>query len=150
MKNLLMIATLSLATIALMQPCFAQQTPAAEPVVSSYDELRETQQQEIMGTWNVVDLPRHPVSSYDALREAQQKEIIGTWNVVDTPRHPLNSYDTLQQTQQNKIESEWNALEVVRATSAPEGAPKDYLDQNVEQINMNAAIKTAIEAGNEF
>ena len=133
MKNLLMIATLSLGTIALVQPGFAQKTPAAHPFLSSYDELHK----------------------------AQQKEIMRTWNVVGTPQPSLSSYDELHKAQQNKLEREWNALEVVRATTAPEAsgerdasqkqfpesAPKDYLDQNVEQINMNAAIKSAIEAG---
>lgn len=134
MKNLLMIATLSLGTIAVVPSCFAQNTPATQPFLSSYDELHE----------------------------AQQKEIMRTWNVVDTAQPFLSSYDELRDAQQNKLEHEWNALEVVRATTAPEApgergasqkvipesAPlKDYLDQNIEQINMNAAIKSAIEAG---
>jgi hypothetical protein len=126
MKTLLIIATLSLATIA---PCFAQKTPAAPPFLSSYDELHKAQQQEIMRTWNVVD----------------------------TAQPSLNSYDELHKAQMNKIVRTWNALEVVRATTAPEvaggeaisrkAAPelRDYLDQNVEQINMNAAIKNSIE-----
>jgi hypothetical protein len=132
MKTLLIVATLSLGTIA---PCFAQKTLPAQPFLSSYDELHEAQQKEIMRTWNVVPIAQPFLSSYDELHKAQQ----------------------------NKLEREWNALEVVRATTAPEvsgergasqkevteSAPlKDYLDQNVEQINMNTAIKSAIEVGN--
>jgi hypothetical protein len=87
--------------------------------------------------------------SYDELHQAQQKDIMRTWNVVDTPQPFLSSgsYDELREAQQNKIVRTWNAIEVVRATSAPgvPGATKDYLDQNTEQINMNAAINSAIE-----
>ena len=118
MKNLLMIAALSLSTVA---PCFAQKAPAAQPFLSSYDELHKAQQQEIMRTWNVVDTPPLFRSSYDDQHKAQQIS----------------------------LEREWNALEAVRATTAPEvsgESPKDYLDQNIEQINMNTAIKTAVEA----
>jgi hypothetical protein len=131
MKNLLMIATLALGTIALVQPGFAQKTPAAHPFLSSYDELHE----------------------------AQQKEIMRTWNVVGTAQPFLSSYDELRKAQQNKLEREWNALEVVRATTAPEasdgkGVSKDagtdsalqnYHDLNTEQINMNIAVKKAVE-----
>ena len=90
--------------------------------------------------------------SYDALHEAQQQRIMNTRNVVGTPQPFPSSYDELRQAQQNKLANTWNALEVVRATAAPEnsggkGVTKDYLDQNIQQINMNAAIKTAIEAG---
>jgi hypothetical protein len=115
MKNLLIIAAISLATMA---PLFAQKTPA-QPFLRSYDELRE----------------------------AQQKEIMHTWNVVGTPQPLLSSYDELHAAQQQKTMRTWNAVEVVRGTTAPEvsGATEDYLDQNIEQINMNAAIETAIE-----
>ena len=112
MKNILMIAALTLSTVA---PCFAQ--TAAQPFLRSYDALHKAQQQEIMRTWSAVGTPQPFASSYDELHKAQQ----------------------------TKLEREWNAQQVVRATTAPEasGAPKDYLDQNIEQINMNAAIKTA-------
>ena len=84
--------------------------------------------------------------SYDELHKAQQKEIMRTWNVVGTAQPFLSSYDELNKAQQTKLEREWNAQKVVRATTAP-AVPKSatYFDQNVEQINMNAAIKTAIE-----
>lgn len=118
MKNLLIIAAISLGTLA---PCFAQKSPAAEPFLRSYDEQHATQQKALMHTWNVVDNPYPFQSSYDDLLQAQQKKIIRTWN----------------------------AIEVVRGTTAPavpaETGLKDYLDQNREQVNMNAAIKTAIE-----
>jgi len=116
MKNLLIIAAISLTTIA---PCFAQKTPAAQPFLRSYDELHK----------------------------AQQMELMRTWNAVGTPQPVLSSYDELHRTQQKKNMRTWNAIEVVRGSTAPEvsGATKDYLDQNIEQINMNAAIKQAIE-----
>lgn len=114
MKRLLMIATLSLVPFALV----AQKT---QPFLSSYDELHEAQQKEIMRTWNVVGVPYPFLSSYDELHGAEAKKTMRTWD----------------------------ALEVVRGTTAGEqrvpNAPKDYLDQNIEQINMNAAIKTALE-----
>ena len=110
MKNYLAIATLSLGTLALMQPCFAQ--------------------------------------SYDALHAAQQKEIMRTWNVVGTAQPFLTSYDELRSAQQQKINRTWNAIEVVRGAKATAVPTKDYLDQNIEQINMNAAIKSANEGGN--
>jgi len=117
MKNYPAIAILSLGTLALMQPCFAQ--------------------------------------SYDALHAAQQKEIMRTWNAVGTPQPFLTSYDELRSAQQKKINRTWNAIEVVRgakATAVPTenrvSEAKDYLDQNIEQVNMNAAIKSANEAGN--